>query len=131
MVLYCTAQPLPVLSLGLSVPPERIEPVCSVISTFCRQTGCSGSLLPPLQSPPAGGLGPRSLPSTIWSIWPTFSSSVMRPSRSLTRAGTGAFGSRYLGPAAEALWVASRVPVRASTDRRTAATASLFLHLTI
>jgi hypothetical protein len=59
---------LPVLSLGLSVPPARIDPVRSVISTFSRQTGCSGSLLPPLQSPLAGGLAAFSLPMTIWSI---------------------------------------------------------------
>jgi hypothetical protein len=94
MVLYCTAQPLPVLSLGLSVPPARIEPVWSVISTFCRQTGCSGSLLPPLQSPLAGGVAAFSLPMTIWSIWPTFSARVMRRSRSATRAATGALRSR-------------------------------------
>src|SRR5919197_3499221 len=94
MVLYCSAQPLPVLSFGFSGPPARIEPVLSVISTFCRQAGCSGSLLPPLQSPLAGSLAAFSLPITIWSIWPTFSASVMRPSRLSTREETEAAASR-------------------------------------
>src|SRR6266536_1899115 len=85
MALYCSAQPLPVLSAGLSVPPERIEPVWLSMSTFCRQTSCSGWSLPPLQSPLAGGLGARSSETTIWSIWPTFSSRVIRRRRSLTR----------------------------------------------
>jgi len=57
----------PVLSAGLSVPPERIEPVWYSISTRWRQDVCSGSLFPPalLQSPSAGGFVSRSLPITI------------------------------------------------------------------
>ncbi len=70
MVLAQSAQPCPVLSAGLSVPPARMEPVKFLISTLSRQLGCSGSLLPPalLQLPSAGLVVSRSLPVTIWSI---------------------------------------------------------------
>src|SRR6266545_5725799 len=121
MVLYCSAQPLPVLSLGLSVPPARIEPVLSVISTFCRQAGCSGSLLPPLQLPLPGSLAAFSLPMTIWSIWPTFSASVIRRSRLSTRAETEAVAS-WSG-AAVLPWLASGWLPSTSTDRIVAAAA--------
>ena len=96
IVLYQLAQAAPVLPIGLSVPPARIEPVKFLISTLSRQAGWSGSVLPPVfrQLPSAGLVVSRRLPVTIWSIWPIFSASVMRCSRSSTRADTGAFGLR-------------------------------------
>ena len=70
MVLAHTAQPRPVLSAGLSVPPARIEPVKFFTSTLSKQDGCSGSVLPPglWQLPSAGLVVSRSAPTTIWSI---------------------------------------------------------------
>ena len=70
MVFAQSAQPLPVLSAGLSVPPARIDPVKFLISTWSRQFGCSGSVLPPvlLQLPLAGLVVSRNSPVTIWSI---------------------------------------------------------------
>src|SRR2546429_514001 len=87
IVLYCWAQPWPVLSAGLSVPPERMEPGWFWISTVCMQTGCSGAGLPPafLRSPPARALGSRRLPTTIRSLRPILSLSVILPRRASTR----------------------------------------------
>src|SRR5512132_1516100 len=126
MVLYCSAQPLPVLSLGLSVPPARIDPVRSVISTFSRQTGCSGSLLPPLQSPLAGAVAAFSLPITIWSIWPTFSARVMRRSRLSTREETEA-AARGVGAAALVRAASGWLP--STSNDRIVATAAGTRHL--
>jgi hypothetical protein len=122
-----SAQPLPVLSAGLSVPPARIEPVKFFTSTLFRQFGCSGSVLPPAlpQSPLAGLVESRSSPVTIWSIWPTFSASVIRRSRSSTRADTGAFRFRYSGPALTggAAPAGPEAATRASTQPAAAANA--------
>src|ERR1700730_16999231 len=109
IVLYCTAQPWPVLSAGLSVPPERMEPVWFWIRTVCRQVGCSGSLLPPLQSPFAGDVAARSLPRTIWSIRPIFSGSAILSRRSVTRASVGWCASSYAGVAAAVAGAAPQV----------------------
>ena len=97
----CTARPSRgrCCSPGCRCRPTGSSRSCSRPDVRCRHVVCSGSLLPPalLQSPLAGGFVSRSLPITIWSIWPTFSSSVMRWSRSLTRAGIDACGFRYTG----------------------------------
>ena len=99
MVLYSLAQscpvlpvpPFPVVSGGMSVPPARMEPTWLVTRIFCSHTGF-GRLNPPV-------LVQLSLLSvtcvaSICTIWPIFSGSVIRPSRSATRAWTGRCGLR-------------------------------------
>src|SRR5207248_4575037 len=123
MVLYHCAQPWPVLSGGLSVPPARIEPVTFLTSTLSKQDGCSGSVFPPVlwQVPSAGLVLSRSAPTTIWSIWPTFSSNVIRPSRSSTRDEIEAPGSRYSVPALRGTPAADGPPTSSATRHTTAA----------
>ena len=99
MVLYSVAQsrpvlpgpPFPVVSIGMSDPPARIEPAWSSTKIFCSQVGL-GRLNPPW-------LVQALVVSVTWlcsicTIWPIFSGSVIRPSRSLTRAGTATLAFR-------------------------------------
>ncbi len=72
--------------MGMSVPPARIEPTWLSTKIFCSQAGL-GRLNPPW-------LVQALVLSVTWvasicTIWPIFSGSVIRPSRSLTRAATG------------------------------------------
>ena len=110
--------PLPVVSGGTSVPPASSEPVWLVTRICCMQVGL-GRLKPPW-------LVHASVWSVIWvtscwSIWPTFSASVMALSRADTRASTGRLASSHgwvagLGaavapwPAATPVRVAARTP---------------------
>jgi hypothetical protein len=82
---------LPVVSTGTSLPPARIEPTLSLTKTFCSQAGF-GTLKPPwlVQALVVS----VTFDCSICTIWPIFSASVIRPSRSLTRADTGRRGSR-------------------------------------
>ena len=99
MVLYSLAQsrpvlpgpPLPVVSGGMSVPPARIEPTLSSTKIFCSHTGL-GRLKPPWLVQLL--LVSVTCVASICTIWPIFSASVIRPSRSATRAWTGAAESR-------------------------------------
>ena len=99
MVLYSVAQsrpvlpvpPLPVVSMGMSVPPARIEPTLLSTKIFCSHVGL-GRLNPPW-------LVQALVVSVTWvasicTIWPIFSGSVIRPSRSLTRAWAERLESR-------------------------------------
>src|SRR5262245_56734363 len=124
MVLYCSAQPLPVLSAGLSVAPDRIDPVWKSTRTRWRHGVWSGSLFAPalVQLPFAGGAVSRSFATSTWSIWPTFSARVIRLSRSFTRAGIGAFASRYFGgPAPGADAVTPTVAIASAVSSQTVA----------
>ena len=61
------------------------------------------------------------LSTSCWSIWPTFSSSVMRWSRSFTRAGIPACEFRYTGcPAPGAAVTASVATTSAASSTATA-----------
>ena len=99
MVLYSVAQsrpvlpgpPFPVVSIGMSDPRARIEPAWSSTRIFCSQTGLGR--LNPLWLVQALVVSVTWLCS-ICTIWPIFSGSVIRPSRSLTRAGTGRLAFR-------------------------------------
>ena len=94
MVLYSLAQsrpvlpvpPWPVVSGGISVPPARIEPTLSLTKIFCSQTGL-GMLKPPVLVQSL--LLSVTCVASICTIWPIFSGSVIRLSRSATRAWTG------------------------------------------
>ena len=99
MVLYSLAQsrpvlpgpPFPVVSIGTSDPPARMKPAWSSTKIFCSQVGL-GRLNPPW-------LVQALVVSVTWlcsicTIWPIFSGSVIRPSRSLTRAGTATLAFR-------------------------------------
>src|SRR4051794_16162577 len=94
IMLYSLAQsrpvfptpPLPVVSMGLLVPPARTEPVLASMRILCMQSGL-GRLNP---------LSPHRVPSvsvrvdtSCWSICPTFSASVISFIKALTRADTG------------------------------------------
>src|SRR6266545_2288686 len=115
MVLYSVAQsrpvlpgpPLPVVSMGTSVPPARIEPTWLSTKIFCSQAGL-GRLNPPW-------LVQLLLVSVTWvasicTIWPIFSGRVIRPSRLLTRAWTGRPALRYAG------WLAAEAVVLTAAD---------------
>src|SRR5258708_23467337 len=83
----------------MSVRPGRIEPTLLSTKIFCSQAGF-GRLKPP-------GVVQVLLVSvtcvaSIWTIWPIFSGSVMRPRRSLTRAWMGRLAFRYAGRPADA-----------------------------
>jgi hypothetical protein len=106
-----------VLSGGLSVPPERIDPTLYVPSTRWRQLGCGCVVLSPLHSPFAGSLAARRRPTTIWSIWPTFSSSVIRDNRSAARERIDCDGSMY---GAAALAAGAQAPATATSVAVTA-----------
>ncbi len=94
MMLYSVAQsapvlptpPLPVVSGGLLVPPARIEPTCWSIRIFCMQAVFG--MFQPLSAQVAL-FGSVSVVTSCWSIWPTFSSSVMARRRASTRTGVG------------------------------------------
>jgi len=99
MVLYSLAQSRPVLPVppelvvsgGMSVPPARIEPARSSTKIFCSHTGL-GMLNPPV-------LVQLLVVSVTWvasicTIWPIFSGSVIRLSRSVTRVWMGRCGLR-------------------------------------
>src|SRR3954470_17171639 len=89
IMLYSLAQsypvlpvpPWPVVSGGLSVPPASSEPTLLSTSHVFRQLWFSWAQ-PWL---PHALDGPVTLSTSCWSIWPTFSWSVIRWSRSLTR----------------------------------------------
>src|ERR1035438_5121176 len=103
MVLYSVAQsrpvlpgpPFPVVSMGMSDPPARIEPTLSVTKTFCSQAGL-GRLNPPwlVQALVVS----VTLLCSICTIWPIFSGSGVRPRRSLPRAWAERLESRSPGP---------------------------------
>src|SRR4051794_26730612 len=71
---YMSAQPVAVLGEGAEPPPDSTDPIRNCV--IC-------ALL----------TDPRS----AWVIWPSFSSSVIRLIRSLTRVATGRLGSLYGG----------------------------------
>ena len=93
MVLYSLAQsrpvlpvpPPPVVSSGMSVPPARIDPTLLSTKIFCSQTGL-GMLKPPWLVQLL--LVSVTCVASICTIWPIFSASVIRPSKSLTRDWT-------------------------------------------
>ena len=67
-----SAQPAGVFCVGTEPPPESSEP-----------------------EPEVGDLAGDCRPSrSAWVIWPIFSASVIRPSRSSTRSAVGRAGSR-------------------------------------
>ena len=76
--------PWPVVSGGLSVPPASSEPTLLSTSHVFMQLWASWAQ-PWLPHPGDAEVFVR-LSTSCWSIWPTFSSSVMRWSRSFTRA---------------------------------------------
>src|SRR5215470_8627969 len=94
MVLYSSAQSrpvlpvsgLPVLSVGMSVPPARIEPTLLSTKIFCSHTGL-GRLKPPWLVHVL--LVSVTCVTSIWTIWPIFSGSVIWASSLFTRAWTG------------------------------------------
>jgi hypothetical protein len=57
---------------GVDPPPDSTDPTCHCATSV----GSS-----------------KTAPRSVWVIWPIFSASVMRPSRSETRLPTGTFGS--------------------------------------
>ncbi len=74
-----SAQASGVFCAGVEPPPESTLPSSySVISDGSASTSCRSA----------------------WAIWPTFSSSVIRPSRSATRRAVGRSALRYGGFAA-------------------------------
>jgi hypothetical protein len=75
----------------MSVPPARIEPTLLSTKIFCSHTGL-GRLKPPWLVQLL--LVSVTCVASICTIWPIFSASVIRPSRSATRAWTGAAESR-------------------------------------
>src|SRR5450631_68252 len=94
IMLYSLAQsypvlptpPPPVVSIGLLVPPASTDPTCCCTRIFCIQAGLG--MLNPL-SPQAAPLGSVRVVTSCWSIWPTFSSSVIAWRSELTRAEIG------------------------------------------
>ncbi len=66
-------------------PAARIDPTLSSTKIFCSQTGL-GMLKPPWLVQLL--LVSVTCVTSIWTIWPIFSASVIRPSKSLTRDWT-------------------------------------------
>src|SRR5262245_59304888 len=99
-VSYMSAHPAGVLLAGTDPPPDRIEPMRYVATsvTFVSEE------------------------RSTWVIWPIFSSSDMRGSRSATRVATGSEGFRYGSPAARAPFVLTKnvTPTRRAATGATA-----------
>src|SRR5829696_364933 len=90
---YMSAQPVAVFGAGADPPPDSSDP---------RPYAAMSAVV-------------VTAPRSAWVIWPIFSSRVIRPSRSVTRTGTGWVGSWYGAPAAFAT-PAGTATVATSTD---------------
>src|SRR5262245_2587778 len=109
-----------------------------VWNSFTMSTHAAGMLFAGVEPPPdstepslsvAIMLGlPATAPRSAWVIWPIFSSSVIRPSRSWTRSATGWAASRYTGRVGAALtadwpadcvWLAETAPAGTNDTSRT------------
>src|SRR5262252_314118 len=132
MVLYMLAQsrpvlplggPWPVVSTGMSVAPASIEPTLLSMKIFCSQTGF-GRLKPPWLVHVL--LVSVTCVTSIWTIWPIFSGSVIWASSLFIFAWTGGscaaerlLAAALAGPAVLVTATAEMAP--ASTTAATAA----------
>jgi len=70
--------------------PRRVREARSIASSIRAGEACR--IEPAVLTETMSARSPR---ASSWSIWPTFSASVIRPSRSATRSSTVRDGSRY------------------------------------